>query len=516
MKQRTFWIRLLSVILITAALGALLSGCGGPKRQTQEVQKTVMGIDVARFQGIVDWKEAAKSNVNFAYIRVGYRTSADGVITEDSTARYNMQEAAAAGIPIGVYFFSTAVSKEEAQEEARWVAEMVAKYPITYPVVYDCEGYLERDSRQYGLSKSKRTDNALAFLKTIEKLGYEGMFYASKNEMQGNNHWEVSRIQKRYKIWVAQYPEVPYPQTPQSSYLGDHQMWQFSTQGQIPGISQNVDMNLAYFGYDGIEPPKDPEPPEHVAPDVEALMTFEPVCDRVTAKDETNLRSIPSQGDESEILFTIQRGEYAERIAVSNSGWSKLLYQGATCYAVSSYLVTEQEEKTPPVIHDPDGDGIQTVFTPIETKVTAKDVVNLRSIPSVTSEDSQVVGQLKKGEFVTCVGVSDNGWSKLEVDGKICYAVSQYLTTSQEGETQPDEEGIQTEFRDVEDRVTAKDVVNLRNIPSVTSKDSKVVAQLKKGEVVTRTGINEDLGWSRVEYNGQTLYCVTQYLKEAE
>ena len=70
----------------------------------------------------------------------------------------------------------------------------------------------------------------------------------------------------------------------------------------------------------------------------------------------------------------------------------------------------------------------------------------------------------------------------------------------------------ETKFKDCNDTVTAKIEVNLRALPSVTNPDATVIATIKNGETVTRTGINEEFGWSRVEYNGQTLYCVTSYL----
>ena len=116
-------------------------------------------------------------------------------------------------------------------------------------------------------------------------------------------------------------------------------------------------------------------------------------------------------------------------------------------------------------------------------------------------------------------GISDSGWSRLIYEGVTCYALTSYLTTDLLGTgTEPTEEAtgeteIQTQFREVDDLVTAKDAVNLRTIPSVTDPASQVVIKLSHGEVVRRTGINEDVGWSRVEYNGQILYCVTSYLE---
>ena len=421
---------LLVTVLCAVLLTVLLVSCKASSvDKVKETDELTLGIDVARYQGTIDWETVAQSGVDFAMVRSGYRSLTDGVITPDSNAKYNMQEAAKYGIKIGVYFFSTAVTEEEAAEEANWVADYIAQYPITYPVAYDCEGFQDTESRQFGMTKSRRTDMALAFLKTIEERGYAGMFYASKNEMQNEAQWEISRIEADYKIWVAQYPQQPYPETESSSYDGVHQMWQYATEGEVPGISQGVDMNVAYFGYDGIREPKNPETPEEVGPDVEALMYFAPANETVTAKELTNLRNVPSQGDDSVVLYQLQNGETATRIGISDSGWSKLVFEGKTYYAVSSMLTT-----------------------------------NLAYRPGSEQED----------------------------------------------------DGIKTQFQEVNEQVTAKIEVNLRTLPSYENADSQVVVLLKHGEVVTRTGINTDVGWSRVEYNGQTLYCISSYLELAE
>lgn len=518
MSEKTEFCRLMALVLAAALTVSCLSGCGKKRRVTKEKEEQTIGIDVARYQGTIDWGRVARSDIDFAMIRVGYRGKTDGIIKEDPNGRYNLQEATKAGVKIGAYFFSTAVSEEEAVEEANWMAGVLSGYPITYPVVYDCEGFRESTSRQYTMGKEKRTDAALAFLNTIEELGYEGMFYASKGELEQDNHWETSRIEEDYKIWVAQYPAEPYPATPESSYSGIHHMWQYSTNGEIPGISQPVDMNIAYFGYDGIEPAKDKTPPAEVEADAEAMMDFTEVSESVTAKDETNLRSVPSQGDDSVVLRTLQNGEIAQRIAVSSSGWSKLLYEGNIYYAVSSYLtmdLTYQPEAE-------EDDGIETQFTPVKQSVTAKELVNLRKLPSVEHEDAVVLAQLKQGDVATRVGISDNGWSKLLYNGITCYAVSSYLTevgdetSGEPAESVSEKTDIETKFEAIQDRVTAKVEVNLRSLPSVEDPNCIIVAKLKNGEVVERTGINRDVGWSRVVYNGQTLYCISNYLTAAE
>ena len=395
-----------------------------------ETDQVTIGIDVARYQGTIDWAQVAASGIDFAMVRVGYRADASREIVADSNAKYNMQEAQKHGIKVGVYFFSTATTTEEARAEADWVADYISQYQITYPVAYDCEGFDQPDSAQYHLTNAERTDIAIAFLQEIYNRDYTPMFYASMGELSGNAKWDTSRIESTYRIWVSQYPSAPYPETAKSSYSGTHAMWQYTNRGTVAGIDRPVDVNVAYFGYEGTAEAVNPDAPEEVRPDVEALMNFTEVNETVTAKDATNLRNIPSQGDDSTIVYTLRNGETATRTGVSDSGWSRLTYNGQTVYAVSSYLTTDL----------------------------------------------------------------------------------QYQVTAQEQEGAGSGDGLKTKFADRSERVTAKIEVNLRALPSVTNPDATVVAVLHNGEYVTRTGINEDYGWSRVDYNGQTLYCISSYL----
>jgi len=422
MKYRTNKLWLL--LLLAAVL--LLSGCSKRAKETDEI---TMGIDVARYQGTIDWQRLSASSIDFAMVRLGYRSSEDGAIVEDSNARYNLQEAQKHDIMLGGYFFSTAISEDEAIEEANWAADLIDQYSITYPVAYDCEGYSEPDSRQAHLSKEERTDIALAFLKQIEKRGYEGMFYSSKNEMEDDARWLVSRIEKDYKIWVAQYPAKPHPMTEKTSYSGKHHMWQHTTTGVVPGISQNADLNVAYFGYEETNPPISDIPPEEAEPDVEALMRFDEVNEAVTAKNETNLRSTPSQGDDSQVLYTLKNGEKATRIGISSSGWSKLLFNDNIYYAVSSYLTTDMTYiAAPEYEEETEDDGVETRFVAVNEEVTAKIEVNLRTLPSVEHPDCKVVHLLKNGEIVTRTGInSELGWSRLEYNGQTVYCVSSML-----------------------------------------------------------------------------------------
>ena len=417
--------KITALILFLVAL-LVLAGCSKRAKQTDEI---TTGVDVARYQGTIDWRRMATSQVDFAMVRLGYRSAADGNIVEDPNARYNLQEAQKNEIMLGGYFFSTAVSEEEAIEEANWAADLIDQYSITYPIAYDCEGYNEPESRQYGLSKKERTDIALAFLKQIEKRGYEGMFYSSKNELEDDQGWLTSKIEKDYKIWVAQYPAVAYPATEKTTYSGKHHMWQYTTNGVVPGVSQNVDMNVAYFGYKEINDPISDIPPEEAEPDVEAMLNFQEVNETVTAKESTNLRSIPSQGEDSIVLYTLQNGEEATRIAVSDSGWSKVEFNGNIYYAVSSYLTTDMNYNAVPEFEEEsEDDGVETRFVAVNEKVTAKIEVNLRTLPSVEHPDCKVVTLLKNGTVVTRTGVNDEvGWSRLEYNGQTVYCVSSML-----------------------------------------------------------------------------------------
>ena len=205
-------------------------------------------------------------------------------------------------------------------------------------------------------------------------------------------------------------------------------MWQYTMVGAVAGIYEPVDLDVAYFGYDGTATPKSDEAPPEAKPDPEALMDFDPADESVTAKSETNLRSVPSQGPESQVLYTLRKGQIARRIGISASGWSKVEFEGNIYYAVSSYLTTDLTDE-PAATEAP---GIQTQFQPVNEKVTAKDAVNLRSMPSTTHPDCRVVTQLKHGDIAVRTGINtDVGWSRVEYQGQILYCVSSYLEVTQ-------------------------------------------------------------------------------------
>lgn len=396
------------------------------KASQYETDEITTGIDVSEFQGNIDWKAVADSGIDFAMIRVGYRGMKNGEIKEDACAKYNLQEASKNGLKIGAYFFSTAVTEEEAKEEAEWTKNLLSGYPVTYPVAYNCEGFQNPSSRQFELSVEERTKLADAFLKSIEEGSYTGMFYAAKNELDDNNLWNADDLSLNYRIWVAQYSDQTWPEKTKSDYTGEHVMWQYTNQGKLDGIKGAVDFNVAYFGYSQSQQAVDENGAEQVEANVEVGVNFTEVEEQVTAKDEVNLRSTMEQGSDDNIVGSMKNGETAVRTGVGNNGWSRIIYNGQTVYCVSNYLTTDLSYVTPQETES----EFKTKFTDVSENVTAKEVTNLRNRPSVESP-SEVIAELKNGEVIVRTGVSNEGWSRVEYNGQTLYCISSYLEVVQ-------------------------------------------------------------------------------------
>lgn len=463
------------------------------------------GIDVSKWQGKIDWRQVRNSGIEFAFIRIGYRGE-NGVICKDDNADYNIQQAQSAGVLVGVYFFSTAADESEAEEEARWTLKAIEGYGISYPVVYDCEGYNLPSSRMYSLSADERTDNALAFLKTVADAGYDAMFYGARNEIESPAYWNIARIENAYKVWVAQYPAITYPAKDKPDYNGRCDAWQFTNKGTVGGVSGNVDMVVCYFTKEKAEPMNASAAPDTAkVPLTDEEKIYTAVSETVTAKELTNLREAATT--KSNIISTLKNGETAERIGIGTNGWSKLRYNGQVVYAISSYLTTDLSAET---TQAPEKDIVAgNTFEPKADRVTAKEVVNLRALPTT---DSEIVGTLKSGDFLDRTAVSNKGWSRLICDGREVYAVTSYLTNEVTVSTTvpPAEAPVSDGFAAVDEQVTAKLETNLRTAPSTA--ESEVVYTLKNGEYVRRIGINASSGWSKLEYNGQVVYAVSSYL----
>ncbi|MCI8371299.1 MAG: Lyzozyme M1 (1,4-beta-N-acetylmuramidase) [Lachnospiraceae bacterium] len=194
-----------------------------------------IGIDVSRYQSDIDWAKVKESGIQFVMIRAGYRGyGKSGKIMPDEMFEKHMQGAQAAGLDVGVYFFSQAINKKEAEEEADYVLQLIQDYKITYPVAFDSEKVENDQGRANELSVEERTEIVKAFLDKVEQSGYEPMVYA-------NDRWFALNLDLReltdYKLWLASYRDKPvFP------YRMD--VWQHTNSATVPGISGKIDMNI--------------------------------------------------------------------------------------------------------------------------------------------------------------------------------------------------------------------------------------------------------------------------------
>lgn len=464
------------------------------------------GIDVSKWQGKIDWQKVKNSGVEFAFVRIGYRGE-NGIVYKDDNADYNIQQAQKAGVLVGVYFFSTAVSEAEAKEEAEWTLQAIEGYKISYPVVYDCEGYKEPTSRMFELSASERTTNAVTFLQTVTDAGYDAMFYGARGEIEDEAYWDTQKIEKRFKIWVAQYSAQVYPEKDKPDYQGKCAAWQYTNKGHVNGVSGNVDMVVCYFTKkEAAAKNTSAAPAEAKAPLTDEEKLYTSVHEQVTAKEVTNLRTAATT--KSNIVVALKNGEIVTRVGVGKNGWSKLQYNGQTVYAITSYLTTDLVAKETIQTPTQQKDIVAGhEFTPKSDKVTAKEYVNLRVLPTT---DSESVGKLNSGEFLERTAISNKGWSRLIYNGQVVYAVTSYLS-NEVVQTTPSTPATNSDgYTSVNEQVTAKEKTNLRTKPT-TEEGSEVVHVLLKGEYVKRIGVHSN-GWSKLEYNGQTVYAISSYL----
>lgn len=199
------------------------------------------GIDISSYQGEIDWQAVAQSGVTFVIIRAGGRGYGNGELYEDSRAQLNYQGAKDAGLKVGTYFFSQAVSTEEAVQEAEYLLGLTQNWQLDMPVVYDWE-YISPDARTGLVDRQTLTDCMLAFCHRIEQAGLQSMIYF--NPTHSRDLFHIERITD-YPFWLAMYSDwMTYP------YRID--MWQYTNEGQVPGIQGNVDINL-YFPYEELE-----------------------------------------------------------------------------------------------------------------------------------------------------------------------------------------------------------------------------------------------------------------------
>lgn len=204
---------------------------------------SIAGIDVSEHQGDIDWNAVKNAGIEFAIIRIGYRTYGGGEITLDTTFEQNLRNADAAGIKTGVYFFSQAIDPEEAIEEADAVIDAIRPYNITYPVIFDWELIIGDSARTDAMTVDNLADACISFCERVKSAGYTPMIYQNKNTTMFK--LDLPKLQD-YDFWLAEYGDKP-------TYYYDYQMWQYSSTGKVPGINGEVDMNISFKDYSTAE-----------------------------------------------------------------------------------------------------------------------------------------------------------------------------------------------------------------------------------------------------------------------
>lgn len=215
-------------------------------RLVPKYKRQYKGIDVSQFNGSINWGYVKNEGIDFAFIRVGFRGYGQaGNFAEDSMFKLNMAAAKNAGIPVGVYFVTQAITEAEAVEEANWVLDKIKGYNLEYPIAIDIEapGLAKPTDipRTQNLDKSTRTRLAKIFCQTIQNAGYTPIVYTNVN--WATNYLNMSEL-SQFDTWIAHYTSASAP-----SYNGNYTIWQYTSLGSVRGILGNVDLNIGYKKY---------------------------------------------------------------------------------------------------------------------------------------------------------------------------------------------------------------------------------------------------------------------------
>lgn len=195
------------------------------------------GIDVSSYQGKIDWQAAAADGVEFTFIRAAYRGyGTKGKLVEDTEFDNNMSGALAAGVHVGIYIYSQAITEEEAREEADLMLNKLAPYGVKCPIVFDVEKTAASDGRMNQLSTEERTAVAAAFCQAVEDAGYTPILY--HNMEMATMMIDIGAFEQ-YDKWFAYYSEDMY-------YPYAYKIWQYSDHGAVKGIKTDVDLNICF------------------------------------------------------------------------------------------------------------------------------------------------------------------------------------------------------------------------------------------------------------------------------
>ena len=207
---------------------------GGFLHYEDAARRSEVGVDISAHQQNVDWAAVKAAGVVFAILRDGYRGYSAGTFQEDEQFRTNLQEAKAAGLKVGVYFFSQALDRAEAVEEAEFVLDLLGGEELDYPIFFDWED-IEDEARTDGMDSVTLTACAVAFCKRVELNGYRAGVYF--NQRFGYEEFDLRELQD-YELWLAEYALTP-------SFPYHFDVWQYANDGMLSGVDGPVDLNLA-------------------------------------------------------------------------------------------------------------------------------------------------------------------------------------------------------------------------------------------------------------------------------
>lgn len=205
-------------------------------------QASVTGIDVSYHQGKINWEAVAADGIDFVIVRAGYRGYETGRINKDERVDEYITGAMAAGLDVGAYFYSQAVTPEEAAEEARFMCEILSPYEVTYPVIFDWELPEDDTARTVDLASETLNKCAVAFCNEVSAAGYTPMIYSGLR--MALNKFDMRGL-CQYDFWYVEYKDGYNP----PAYPYQLHMWQYASDGRVDGIDGDVDMNISFVDY---------------------------------------------------------------------------------------------------------------------------------------------------------------------------------------------------------------------------------------------------------------------------
>ncbi|MBD5444247.1 MAG: hypothetical protein HDR29_01720 [Lachnospiraceae bacterium] len=219
-----------------------LSESAGIRKYTENGKKiSKIGVNISKHSGAVNFRSMKSAGIDYVMLRLGARGYGTGQISLDDNFVENIEAAIEAGLDIGIYFYSQAISQEEATQEANFVIQNLEPYKahINYPVAFDMENVPNDNARIDGLARDDKTTITATFLSGIQAAGYIPMLY-------GNKEWLIKNIDltkvQDYDVWLSEDEAIPdYP------YL--YTMWQYTTTGVVNGVSGDASVNICFVSY---------------------------------------------------------------------------------------------------------------------------------------------------------------------------------------------------------------------------------------------------------------------------